>query len=118
MEDRKIVGWRCFCLLMCLQQQASFGKRQGGYLFSISKETATGCIWLIARWPHVGSVVNDSIVLKPEIGNDKLMRDPSIVQDEAGTFLWFGPPVGGIRVVCFIPDLIMVGATKHTGNGV
>ncbi|MBO5015450.1 MAG: glycosyl hydrolase, partial [Bacteroidaceae bacterium] len=28
----------------------------------------------------------DSIFLKPEIGKDKLMRDPSIVQDEAGTF--------------------------------
>ncbi len=28
----------------------------------------------------------DSIYLKPEIGKDKLMRDPSIVQDEDGTF--------------------------------
>ena len=28
----------------------------------------------------------DSIFLKPEIGKDKLMRDPSIVQDETGTF--------------------------------
>lgn len=29
---------------------------------------------------------NDSIYLKPMIGKDKLMRDPSIVQDEKGTF--------------------------------
>ena len=28
----------------------------------------------------------DTILLKPEIGKDKLMRDPSIVQDEEGTF--------------------------------
>jgi beta-galactosidase len=29
---------------------------------------------------------NDTIWLRPEIGKDKLMRDPSIVQDEEGTF--------------------------------
>ncbi|MFV0289911.1 MAG: glycoside hydrolase family 43 protein [Mangrovibacterium sp.] len=29
---------------------------------------------------------NDSIYLKPEIGKDKLMRDPSIVQDDNGMF--------------------------------
>ena len=29
---------------------------------------------------------NDTVWLKPEIGKDKLMRDPSIVQDEEGTF--------------------------------
>jgi hypothetical protein len=34
-------------------------------------------------WNALGS---DSIYLKPELGKDKLMRDPSIVQDEEGTF--------------------------------
>lgn len=29
---------------------------------------------------------NDSTYLRPELGKDKLMRDPSIVQDEEGTF--------------------------------
>ena len=29
---------------------------------------------------------NDTVWLRPEIGKDKLMRDPSIVQDENGTF--------------------------------
>lgn len=29
---------------------------------------------------------NDTVWLTPEIGKDKLMRDPSIVQDEEGTF--------------------------------
>jgi len=29
---------------------------------------------------------NDTVLLKPEIGKDKLMRDPSIVQDEEGIF--------------------------------
>lgn len=32
------------------------------------------------------AVKNDTVLLKPEIGKDKLMRDPSIVQDEEGTF--------------------------------
>lgn len=32
------------------------------------------------------AVRNDSIFVKPEIGKDKLMRDPSIVQDDKGTF--------------------------------
>lgn len=35
------------------------------------------------KWNALGS---DSIYLKPELGKDKLMRDPSIVQDDAGTF--------------------------------
>lgn len=35
------------------------------------------------EWRALG---NDSIYLKPEIGKDKLMRDPSIVQDEEGVF--------------------------------
>ncbi len=34
-------------------------------------------------WQALG---NDSVYLKPEIGKDKLMRDPSIVQDEEGIF--------------------------------
>jgi hypothetical protein len=34
-------------------------------------------------WNALGS---DSIYLKPELGKDKLMRDPCIVQDDAGTF--------------------------------
>ena len=32
------------------------------------------------------AVKNDTVLLKPEIGKDKLMRDPSIAQDEEGTF--------------------------------
>lgn len=35
------------------------------------------------RWE---ALLNDSVVLKPVIGKDKLMRDPSIVQDDEGTF--------------------------------
>lgn len=34
-------------------------------------------------WQALG---HDSVYLKPEIGKDKLMRDPSIVQDEEGVF--------------------------------
>ena len=35
---------------------------------------------------HWEALNNDSIFLKPELGKDKLMRDPSIVRDENGTF--------------------------------
>ena len=40
---------------------------------------------------------NDTVWLLPEIGKDKLMRDPSIVQDEEGTFHMYGPADGGTR---------------------
>lgn len=32
------------------------------------------------------ALFDDSIILKPELGKDKLMRDPSIVQDDEGVF--------------------------------
>ena len=40
--------------------------------------SADGMTWEALR--------NDTVWLLPEIGKDKLMRDPSIVQDEEGTF--------------------------------
>ena len=57
------------------------------YLFSYFKGNGDGLHLAYSKdgmkWE---TLFNDSILLKPEIGKDKLMRDPSIVQDEEGTF--------------------------------
>jgi hypothetical protein len=85
---RKIVGLAVVfvCLCACSNKQVS-GNDKEVYLFSYFKGNGDG---LHLAYSEDGltweALFNDSIVLKPEIGNDKLMRDPSIVQDEAGTF--------------------------------
>lgn len=57
------------------------------YLFSYFNGNGDG---LHLAWSEDGkewrALGNDSVYLKPEIGKDKLMRDPSIVQDEEGVF--------------------------------
>lgn len=57
------------------------------YLFSYFKGNGDGLHLAYSKdgmkWE---SLFNDSILLKPEIGKDKLMRDPSIVQDDEGVF--------------------------------
>ena len=57
------------------------------YLFSYFKANGDGLHLAYSRdglrW-H--TIKNDSILLKPEIGKDKLMRDPSVVVDENGIF--------------------------------
>ena len=57
------------------------------YLFSYFKGNGDGLHLAYSKdgmkWE---TLFNDSILLKPEIGKDKLMRDPSIVQDDEGTF--------------------------------
>lgn len=57
------------------------------YLFSYFKGNGDGLHLAYSRdglkWE---TIFNDSVLVKPEIGKDKLMRDPSIVQDEEGTF--------------------------------
>ena len=57
------------------------------YLFSYFKGNGDG---LHLAYSHDGlewkALKNDSVFLKPEIGKDKLMRDPSIVQDDNGVF--------------------------------
>jgi len=57
------------------------------YLFSYFKGNGDG---LHLAYSYDGmkweAVRNDSVFLKPAVGKDKLMRDPSIVQDENGVF--------------------------------
>lgn len=85
---RKIVGLAVVfvCLCACSNKQVSENDKEV-YLFSYFKGNGDG---LHLAYSEDGltweALFNDSIVLTPEIGNDKLMRDPSIVQDEAGTF--------------------------------
>lgn len=58
------------------------------YLFSYFKGNGEDGLHL--AWSEDGkawkTLRNDASFLKPEIGKDKLMRDPSVVQDGAGTF--------------------------------
>lgn len=60
---------------------------QKAFLFSYFNGNGDGLHLAYSRdgkkWAALGG---DKIYLKPELGKDKLMRDPSIVQDEEGTF--------------------------------
>lgn len=84
----KIIGLAIVfaCLGACGNKQVSENDKEV-YLFSYFKGNGDG---LHLAYSEDGltweALFNDSIVLKPEIGKDKLMRDPSIVQDDSGTF--------------------------------
>lgn len=69
------------------QRTAEAEDAKSVYLFSYFKGNGDGLHLAYSKdgmkWEALN---NDSIYLKPEIGKDKLMRDPSIVQDEEGTF--------------------------------
>lgn len=62
-------------------------KQTEAYLFSYFKGNGDG---LHLAYSEDGltweALFNDSVLLHPEIGKDKLMRDPSIVQDNEGVF--------------------------------
>ncbi len=57
------------------------------YLFSYFKGNGDG---LHLAYSYDGltweALKNDSVLIKPEVGKDKLMRDPSIVKDDNGVF--------------------------------
>ncbi|GAB6123773.1 glycoside hydrolase family 43 protein [Dysgonomonas termitidis] len=69
------------------QRTAEAEDAKSVYLFSYFKGNGDGLHLAYSKdgmkWEALN---NDSIYLKPEIGKDKLMRDPSIVRDEEGTF--------------------------------
>ena len=58
------------------------------YLFSYFKGNGDGLHLATSfdglKWEALGR--EDTVLLKPEVGKDKLMRDPSIVQDDNGVF--------------------------------
>ena len=58
------------------------------YLFSYFKGNSSDGLHLAYSYDGLiwTALKNDSSFLKPEVGKDKLMRDPSIVRDEEGTF--------------------------------
>lgn len=69
------------------QKENVDGREKQVYMFSYFKGSGDGLHLAYSydglKWEALN---NDSLYLKPEIGKDKLMRDPSIVQDEGGTF--------------------------------
>ena len=68
------------------------------YLFSYFKGNGDG---LHLAYSYDGlkweALRNDSIILKPEIGKNKLMRDQVLYKTKTVYFIWFGHPAGGIR---------------------
>ena len=86
-----VIGWHLIILffLACgnRQQSGELDKAENIYLFSYFKGNGDGLHLAYSKdgmkWE---ALFNDSILLKPEIGKDKLMRDPSIVQGEDGIF--------------------------------
>lgn len=74
-------------LFSCVGKQQTIEVAKPVYLFSYFKGNGDGLHLAYSRDGLKWETLNkDSIYLKPEIGKDKLMRDPSIVQDEEGTF--------------------------------
>lgn len=71
----------------CGGKKATTEVEQEAYLFSYFNGNGDGLHLASSldgkKWEALGG---DTVFLKPEIGKDKLMRDPSIVQDEEGTF--------------------------------
>lgn len=90
---KKILGLMClmvwsFC--SCSQNTDKESKVEDNwdvYLMSYFKGNGDGLHLAYSRdglqWE---ALFKDSVILKPQIGKDKLMRDPSIVQDDEGTF--------------------------------
>lgn len=76
---------RAIVLALMLFPMIGFGQK--AYLFSYFNGNGDGLHLAYSfdgkKWAALGG---DKVFLKPELGKDKLMRDPSIVQDAAGTF--------------------------------
>lgn len=77
--------WGLTCLMIGLLAACTEDKNV--YLMSYFKGNGDG---LHLAYSHDGlqweALFEDAVILKPQIGKDKLMRDPSIVQDDDGTF--------------------------------
>ncbi len=71
----------------CINKQAISSEEESVYMFSYFNGNGDGLHLAYSvdglQWT---ALHNDSVLLVPELGKDKLMRDPSIVQDENGTF--------------------------------
>ena len=71
----------------CINKQEVLPEEESVYMFSYFNGNGDGLHLAYSvdglQWT---ALHNDSVLLIPELGKDKLMRDPSIVQDENGTF--------------------------------
>lgn len=90
----KYVVYFCACLFMfsgCSNKKQSDTKEKEekvAYLFSYFKGNGEDGLHLAYSTDGLAwlSLNNDNSFLTPQLGKDKLMRDPSIVQDDAGIF--------------------------------
>ena len=68
-------------------KESAVEENRNVYLMSYFKGNGDGLHLAYSRdglqWE---ALFGDTVILKPQIGEDKLMRDPSIVQDDEGTF--------------------------------
>lgn len=89
----KYLIYVCICAVLAgcgNKQQSSSNQTEEKevYLFSYFKGNGEDGLHLAYSTDGLtwSTLNNDSSYLKPQIGKDKLMRDPSIVQDEKGVF--------------------------------
>jgi len=73
------------CLLMAVMMQSCAGSRKV-YLFSSFHEPATDGLRMLYSKNGYDWKDLDTVLLKPEIGRQKVMRDPSITQGPDGVF--------------------------------
>ncbi len=81
-----MIGYLCSCTPNTSKENPERDNRNV-YLMSYFKGNGDGLHLAYSRdglqWE---ALCKDAVILEPQIGKDKLMRDPSIVQDDAGTF--------------------------------
>ena len=79
---KKVLAWCCLCLLL-----GACGEESDVYLFSYFEGNGDGLHFAYSRdgleWE---SVQNGKVFLTPEVGKEKLMRDPSIARGPDGVY--------------------------------
>lgn len=90
MKLKILMSAAALALMICGCKQAAQNQeepKEEMYLFSYFNGNGDGLHLAYStdglKWE---ALRNDTVWLRPEVGKDKLMRDPSIVQDEEGTF--------------------------------
>ena len=73
-------------LLFTLLIFGSCNREKEVFLFTSFREPATEGLFLLYSYDAHNWHRIDSVILKPEVGKQKVMRDPSIVQGKDGTF--------------------------------
>ncbi|HEV8282931.1 MAG TPA: glycoside hydrolase family 43 protein [Chitinophagaceae bacterium] len=83
---KKKIGNKILLLLVPVLLTCSCTLSKPVYLFTSFHEPATEGLRMLYSYDGYSWKDLDTVLLKPEVGNQKVMRDPSIVQGPDGTF--------------------------------